>query len=104
MTKQMQKAEPRWSRWIILAGAGLAVLIVAGLFVLLRGGDEETKSSPTLAPSGEGAPRLSVDQETLDFGDVQFETPIRAAFTVKNVGDSPLTLPQSPEVELLQGC
>jgi hypothetical protein len=77
---------------------GFAAIVVGiGLLLLNR-------VQPTYESIVDGSPRLKVDQEEVDFGNVRFETPVEAIFRVTNVGDQPLKMLGEPTVELLEGC
>jgi hypothetical protein len=52
----------------------------------------------------QGGPRLAVDQELIDFGNLPFERMVRARFRLRNVGDQPLQLAVNPQVEAIEGC
>ncbi len=47
---------------------------------------------------------FTVDTEKLELGDQKLGHPIKASFTVKNVGDGRLTLDAPPMVKALEGC
>ncbi len=83
-----------WPLVAILAGA--AVVLIAGLFLLL-GNNGNTSGSKT-------GPRLAVDRERIDFGRVPLDKTVRAEFKVTNTGDRPLTLDTSAPVQVLEGC
>jgi hypothetical protein len=52
-----------------------------------------------------GSPKIKVDQEYLDYGDVKNGgTPIRSLIQVSNVGDQTLNFKEAPYIELLEGC
>jgi L-lactate permease len=51
-----------------------------------------------------GTPRFQVDREKIDLGDRIFNQPVRAVFTVKNVGDGTLKLETPHVAEVLEGC
>ena len=78
----------------------LGLLLVGGLIAILfsRSGGEE------FVPEVTGGPRLQVDTELVDHGDVKLGTTIQSVFKVKNVGDSDLIIQGEPAVELLEGC
>ena len=102
------QAQPRQNRWWWLV-VGLALLLVAAGGLLLwrplrQAQDRPFQAEPGFVPEVSGAPRLAVDQTTLDAGDVKFETPVQAAFRLRNVGDKPLQILNEPQVELIEGC
>jgi hypothetical protein len=93
-SQQARKTQPRW--FVPAAIAGAVVLVGAFLLWLFN-------QQPTTI-SSEGAPRVEVDQTSLDFGDVRFEMPVEGVFRVSNVGTKPLTIVGEPIVELIEGC
>jgi cell division septal protein FtsQ len=100
--KELRAARRRQQRRLRAVGmllAGAALLLAVGVSVL----------RPYLPVSGEnievkGAPRLKVDQEVIDMGDVAFDVPVSAAFQLTNVGDQPLRLVKAPYIEVAEGC
>ena len=83
------------SRWFLYIAVAAAIGFVVLLAVFI---------SQSLTLTGVGA-RLAVDQERIDLGRVKFEQPVRATFTVKNVGDQPLRLSETRiPAKLLEGC
>jgi len=50
------------------------------------------------------APRLVVDREVVDLGDLPFDTPARVVFTLTNAGQGTLKLDGVPRVEAVKGC
>lgn len=52
-----------------------------------------------------GAPKIKVDQDYFDYGDVKNGgTPIRSIIQVSNVGDQTLNFTEAPYIENLEGC
>ena len=51
-----------------------------------------------------GTPRLVLDRTDVDLGDLAFEAPAGAVFTVRNVGDGVLKLAGAPSVSVVRGC
>ena len=49
-------------------------------------------------------PRLVVDRDLVDLGDLPFDTPARVVFTLTNSGEGTLTLAGTPRVEAVKGC
>ncbi|MDP2966098.1 MAG: hypothetical protein Q8N39_08710 [Pelolinea sp.] len=97
--KQSNAHKPRKSFpvWGIII---LAVMFFAAALPLLR----STRSS-NVATEVTGAPKIKVDQEYLDYGDVKNGgTPIRTVIQVSNVGDQTLNFTEAPYIELLDGC
>ncbi len=76
-----------------------ASLLGLGLFAVLRDG-----SGSTYVPEVTGAPRLEVDREKLDLGDVRLGREVTASFTLANVGDQPLRFTREPYVKVAAGC
>ncbi len=88
--------EPRKWLWGVLIGAGVLLLTVV---VFLAFG----QSQPGSTVSAQG-PRLEVDQMTVDYGQVKYNTPIQTVFKLHNIGDAPLVIQKKPQVELIEGC
>ncbi|MCI0396573.1 MAG: DUF1573 domain-containing protein [Chloroflexi bacterium] len=80
---------------LLLGVAGL-LLIVGALLAYLGAGSESTKWG--------GTPQLVVDQERMDFGDVQLGEWVTASFTLSNTGDGPVRFTETPFVEVAAGC
>jgi hypothetical protein len=80
-----------WRRWAMLGG----VLVVGMAAVWWVAG----------GPNAWGEkPRLVVDRDAVDLGDLPFDTPARVVFTLTNSGESTLTLAGAPRVEAVKGC
>lgn len=96
---------PAWLAPALLVLASIA--IVSSLFWMAQ--RSQPAPAQTLAPQNDSAqratgPRISVDQELFDYGDVKFNTPIETVVRVTNVGDQRLALERTPAVELVEGC
>lgn len=66
--------------------------------------DFSNRPIPDFTPViGEG-PRIEVSQDTLDYGDVEYNNPVNAVFYVRNVGDEPLIIQETPQIEVVKGC
>jgi hypothetical protein len=117
------QARPRQFRWAwLLVGLALVLVATGGLLLwrpirqALRQAQEGPQGRPFQAepdfvpqggyarPEVTGAPQLTVDQTTVDAGMVKFETPVQAAFRLRNTGDKPLQILGEPQVELIEGC
>ncbi len=83
----------RVRRRTILLALGAAVLLLGGAALVFSSGDGD-----------DGTPRLVVEQEVFDYGDVAYNTPIETVFVLRNEGDGTLRILSTPEVELREGC
>ena len=97
--KRRQSSTRQFPR-ILLAAGGLAGIIL----VVLAVAQPWSGDQPQVTPQVVGSPRLTVDQTTLDAGYVKYDVPIRTAFRLRNVGDQPLKIVDTPQVRLVQGC
>jgi len=105
MSKKSRRKKRRQARqipwpWLALGGA---LVLIMGAFVALRlqpGSEDEAQ----VAPQAGSAPRLVVDQTTIDEGYIKYDVPIRTTFRLSNVGDQPLQVLGTPQVSLVQGC
>jgi len=103
-TRIKRKNEPTpKSLWPFVVMAVGAVLIVVVGFLAWRGGTSGAKSA-SATPQVTGGPKLSVDRDSIDFGTLPLDQPVRAEFKLKNVGDQPLAIKGEPRVELVKGC
>ena len=91
-----EKKAPPWP--LILAIGGALLLALAAMIVFgqpLPAGQKADIS---------GTPRLKVDQEKIDFGNVQLGRTVQAQFHLTNTGDSPLQFLEVPYIEVKEGC
>ena len=96
-TKKGAAQKSKRSLPLYLVGGAL-VLIIVGVFVLLRG------SGSSKAIEVTGKPKLAVDTEKIDLGKVLLNKTVSVAFELSNVGDEPLQLQGIPKVEVKEGC
>jgi hypothetical protein len=101
-TRIKRKNEPTpKSPWPFVVMAVGAVLIVVVGFLAWNGSNSK---KPSAAPQVTGGPKLSVDRDSIDFGKLPLDIPVKAEFKLKNVGDQPLAIKGAPRVELVKGC
>ena len=84
---------------------GLMIIVAAAL--LIAGGGLlwwQSSGKPGVPVDIRGAPRAAVAQESVDHGDLKFDTPVSTVFQVSNIGDKPLQILGEPQVELVEGC
>ncbi len=91
--------QPQKSALPLYLIAGALVLIIIGVFVLVRG-----SSAPAKAIEVPGKPKLTVDQDKVDLGRVPLGKTVRVSFELSNAGDKPLDLKGIPQVEVKKGC
>ena len=85
---------------IIGVGIAAGALLLLAAAILILGG----KSPGRVAIEVNGQPRLRVDREIVDLGDIQLGRTVEAVFVLTNVGDQPLRLTDAPYVEVVEGC
>lgn len=89
--KKYQKQKNNFP-WLIVALGGALVLAAALLFANRSGG------------TGGGTPSIAVDQQKIDFGDVNFGVEKTFAVKVTNTGDGALRFKEDPYIEVVEGC
>jgi hypothetical protein len=98
--QRRSQAKARRFPWLGFAVSGLALAILLLVVVVQPWSGDE----PQVTPQVTGAPRLMVDQPIVDEGYVKYNVPIRTTFRLSNVGDQPLKILQTPQVQLVEGC
>ena len=93
-------AKQRLSRWLWLGGIGVVIAIVGAFNI--RNNAASSQIDPAVQVAG--APRIVVDQETIDQGDHQLGSTITTVFRIRNVGDQPLNILNNPQVQVVMGC
>ena len=94
------------SPWLGLLGITVVVVVI-GLLVASnnsRATNNIPSGSGNAATQVVGAPRISVVQDTFDYGDVKLGTTLQTVFHVRNVGDQPLVILNNPQVKVVIGC
>jgi len=76
--------------WLVSGGV---FLIAAALFMAFGGSSDDS-----------GTPVLAVDQETIEYGDVKFNTNLTFEIKVTNTGDGRLRFREEPYIEVRDGC
>jgi hypothetical protein len=75
--------------WLLAALGGLILVAAAVLF-------NSNRES--------GTPVATVDQQLIEFGEVELDTPLTFSFEVKNTGNGVLRFKEAPYIEVLEGC
>ena len=102
-TAERDRARRRATRHDTLTRAlpfviGAAVILFIGIAAFVA------TNQPTPTIQGTVGPRLSIDQEKIDFGTLVFDKTVRAVFNVKNIGDGTLKLDVPKAATLVEGC
>lgn len=96
--KKNNKGAKRKNWPIILLVGGGALLLIGAFFAFV-------KPSQTITALGDsGTPRLEVDQELVDLGDVKVDQLVEATFRLTNTGEGTLRFTDDPYIEILEGC
>lgn len=77
--------------WPLVAFGGV-LLIVAAVLLANRSGD------------GGGTPSITVDQQSINYGTVKFNTPKNFSVKVTNAGSGTLRFKEDPYIEVVEGC
>lgn len=93
---------PMRSRLPFYLAGGALLLIVAGAIWLVTNGLASSRSGSTIQTAGR--PAVAIDRESIDFGKVPLDVPVKATFELSNIGDQPLQILNQPVVEVKQGC
>ena len=97
---------PTWLVVALIVLGGVALVSTSAWF-MQRNAPVPAQDTPTQSAPFEAAvdgPRIRVDQDRFDYGDVKLNTTIETAVRVRNTGNQMLALDQNPVVELIEGC
>jgi len=72
---------------------GILIFMAVVLYARQGGGD-----------GGGGTPAIAVDQQRIDYGDVNFNVEKSFAIKVTNTGDGTLRFKEEPYIQVLEGC
>ena len=86
--------------WAAIFAAGAILIGIAGWLATRSSGGIPKDFVPEVV----GAPKASVSEEWIDYGDVRLGTNVETVFHVSNVGDETLYILDEPRVEVIQGC
>jgi len=89
--RQTRKKTFPWGKVVL----GAILVIAAAFYFANRSG---------LSKHGSGPPKIAVDHQKIDYGDVRFGTNKSFAIEVTNVGGAVLRFSREPYLEVLAGC
>ena len=78
--------------WPLLVFGGVLLIVAAVLFANRSGSDGGRTAS------------IAVDQQKIDYGDVNFGVNKTFAIKVTNTGDGTLRFKEEPYIEVVEGC
>lgn len=79
------------------------LIMVAPVFASSEKCEGDLKKVAVLL-SSVNPPRLQIDGDSIDFGQVPFNKHLEHTFRLKNSGRGPLFILETPEVKALEGC
>lgn len=92
-----QPRPPGWLTGLLLGGGALLLALTAWLAW-------PRPSAPANPIEVRGAPKLKVNADVVDLGQVRLGRWVSASFTLTNVGDQPLRFAGQPYIEVVEGC
>lgn len=94
MSKKNRRSAPRRGRfpWVLVVIGGILLAIAAVIFANRGGGNTG------------GTPVMSVDPQSIDYGDLKLGTDETFALTVTNTGTGTLRFKEKPYIQVLEGC
>ena len=96
-----KQARERRRRWLPLALIAAGVVVLSGVLLAVFGSGLGRRQ---VAVEVTGSPRLKVDQQKVDLGQVPLGQPVEVKFELANVGDQNLTFTGAPYIEVKEGC
>jgi multidrug efflux pump subunit AcrA (membrane-fusion protein) len=100
--KEGRRTAARRANWLPLGLVLAGVVVLAGVaWAALSGGRPAGQRVPVEAT---GAPRLKVDRQREDLGEVPLGQTVEVSFQVSNAGDQPLRFTEVPYVTVVEGC
>jgi hypothetical protein len=85
-------------KWLPLIIIITGMLMIGGALIVIGGGRS------TVTPKVTGAPAIEVEQSFYDLGDIHFNQAAQVSYQIKNAGDQPLRILETPRVQVIEGC
>jgi hypothetical protein len=84
---------------LLMIGGGLILLAVVVVW-----GFAQPAAGSKIPVEVQGAPKLKIDRQKVDLGDVKLGQTVSVSFKLSNAGDQPLRFSEAPYIELVEGC
>jgi hypothetical protein len=97
--KRANRGHKQQPAWLLASLAAGGLLLIIGAVFAFR-----QPSTPKATIEVTGAPKIKVDQEKVDLGDVKLGQEAQVSFQITNVGDQALRFSDEPYVEVKEGC
>jgi hypothetical protein len=97
-----KRLQSPWSdrRPLILVFGGLALLGLIAFAIW----QSTASSTPKVPLEVQGSPKLKIDKQKVDLGDVPLGQTVEVTFNLANIGDQQLRFTDPPYIELVEGC
>ena len=97
--KPLSSSSRDWKPLIlVLGGVALLGLIAFAIW------QSNTSSAPKVPLEVQGSPKLKIDKQKVNLGDVPLGQTVEVTFNLANVGDQQLRFTEAPYIELVEGC
>ncbi len=90
--RRIEHPPARRARWIWTALGAIVLIVIA------------TGTLWWFPAASGGRPRLVLDRDEVDLGDLAFAAPARVVFTLTNAGGAPLRIAEGVRVTAVKGC
>jgi hypothetical protein len=82
----------------------LPLIIVVALSVIGAAAIIIGNGAAAVDPEVTGAPAIEIEQTVFDLGELHFNQIAQVTYQIKNVGDQPLRILETPTVQVVEGC
>ena len=81
-----------------------SIVLAVTLIGAVAAGVSRTVAPAASARAHDGAPKLVIDKDVIDFGAVPYRKMIEATFEITNAGKEVLEVTEAPFIEVVKGC
>jgi multisubunit Na+/H+ antiporter MnhB subunit len=98
LAREKAKKQQNRLQLLLMVGGGLILLVTGVWFALFRSDKSEASTEVV------NSPRLQIDKEVVDLGEVTLGNTVEVTFKLTNIGDQPLRFSEAPYIEVIEGC